>query len=144
MENISITKELRALNNLIRRHFESRGCRQKLERITGANGWIIGYLADHQDEDVYQKDLEKEFRVTRSTVSKILILMEQKGLIERHSVFHDARLKKIVLTDKAKELTAQMAQDAQDLEAILTENISKADLTRFCDCIRRMRENLEA
>lgn len=36
----------------------------KVHMITGSNGWILGYLADHENEEIYQKDIEEKFCVT--------------------------------------------------------------------------------
>ena len=101
MERIWIGFELRSLNNLIRRYFEFSSHRKEIETITGNNGWIIGYLAENADKDIYQKNVEEYFTIARSTASKVLNLMEQKGLIQRQAVAQDKRLKKIVLTEKA-------------------------------------------
>ncbi len=49
---------------------------------------------------MFQRDIEREFSITRSTVTNILQLMERKGYIERRSVPQDARLKQLVLTEE--------------------------------------------
>ena len=99
-----VGRELRVLDNLIKRFIDNQMNSTKINRITGSNGWIIGYLRDHSSRPVYQKDLEAEFNITRSTASKVVNLMEEKGLIRRESVPEDARLKKLTLTPKAVEL----------------------------------------
>ena len=68
MQNGNIGIELRYLNNLIRRYVDNKLHKKYIDSVTGTNGWIIGYIADHGD--VYQKDLETEFGITRSTASK--------------------------------------------------------------------------
>ena len=50
-------RELRVLDNLIKRFIDNQMNKVKINRITGSNGWIIGYLRDHEGEPVYQKDL---------------------------------------------------------------------------------------
>ena len=35
--------------------------------------------------DIYQKDIEAHFGITRATASKVITLMEKKGLIQRVS-----------------------------------------------------------
>ena len=46
-------------------------------------------------KDTFQKDIESEFSINRSTTSEMLKLMCKKGMIQRVPVAHDARLKKI-------------------------------------------------
>ena len=144
MEKIWIGKELHCLNHMIRRYFEFSSCRREVETITGNNGWIIKYLAENTDRDIYQRDIEDHFTIARSTASKVLRLMEQKGLIARQSVAHDARLKKIVLTEKAWELRGLMRQDAEQMEATLTRGFTEEELQWLSGVIERMKENISA
>ena len=91
MKDSKIGIELRGLNNMIKRYIDKHLNKKVVDQITGTNGWIITYLSHNLDRDVFQKDLEEEFGVTRSTASKVINLMVQKGLVERHSVPYDAR-----------------------------------------------------
>lgn len=142
MEKIWIGKELHTLNNMIRRYFEFSSHRKEVETITGNNGWIIKYLADNADKDIYQKDIESHFTIARSTASKVLQLMEQKDLIIRQPVAHDARLKKLVLTEKAWNIKGIMREDAERMEQILTEGFTEEELKSIYCAIQRMKENI--
>ncbi len=78
--------EVRTLNQVIGRLVNSY--QSKVDEKAGINrmqGWIIGYLYRHSEEAVFQKDLEAEFQMARSTASGILQAMEKKGLITRES-----------------------------------------------------------
>ncbi|MDN5299227.1 MAG: hypothetical protein PWP51_1780 [Clostridiales bacterium] len=134
--------ELRALNNLIRRYFAFSAHNEEIERVTGNNGWIIGYLANHSDREIFQKDIEEHFTIARSTASKVLSLMERKGLIERQAVEQDARLKKIVLTDKAWKIREVMTKDADAMEKTLMTGFSEAEIETLTSYIDRMKENI--
>ena len=57
--------ELRSLENLIMRKFVKTDRKEQIDSVTGTNGWIIGFLADNADKDIYQKDLEEQFTITR-------------------------------------------------------------------------------
>ena len=76
-----IGAELRRLSNLSCRYFERQAGKRQTEAITGTNGWIIGYIGRREErgEVVYQHDLESRFGITRSTASKVVSLMAQKG-----------------------------------------------------------------
>lgn len=124
------------------RKVENSPIKRQIESITGTNGWIIGFLAANADKEIYQKDLEKQFSITRSTASKVLILMEKKGLIERRGVPHDARLKKLVLTEKAWKISELMIDDATRMEQALTKGFTDEELEYFCSCIQRMKNNI--
>ena len=111
--------------------------------MTGTNGCIIGYLAENSGHDVFQKDIEKAFGITRSTASKVINLMEQKGLVERQSVSCDARLKKIVMTDKSKAVSHLMAENMALVEGILTDGFSPEEKEALYDYLKRMKQNLK-
>ena len=51
-----------------------------------SNGYIISYLCENEDKNIFQRDIEREFDLSRSTVSTILKELEKEGLIERKSV----------------------------------------------------------
>lgn len=134
---------LRSLNNLNMRYMINFGNKKKIDYITGTNGWIIGYLSEQRNQDIFQKDLEEEFNITRSTASKVVKLMVQKGLIEQQSVPYDARLKKLILTPKALELTALMKEDGKKMEAALTKGFTEEELDQLNQYLQRMITNMK-
>lgn len=142
MEKIRIGVELRALSNAIRRYFEFSSYGQEIQNATGNNKWILHYLAENHQNEVYQKDIETHFNIARSTVSKVLNLMEQKGLIQRQTVPHDARLKRIVLTEQAWKLRELMREDAEGMEKTLTKGFTEDELKVLYSYLKRMRENM--
>ena len=143
MKQKHIGKEVKQLANLITRHIENTTNFQQANRATGTNTWIIAFLARHKDEDVFQKDIEREFSVTRSTASKVIRLMEQKGLIERQSVSYDARLKKLILTPKAIELHRSIVSELKKLEHKLTRNLSVQEMNSFLEVIEKLKNNMK-
>jgi DNA-binding MarR family transcriptional regulator len=143
MREKSVGIQLRRLNNQIRRYMDCSASKKKVDSVTGTNGWIICYLANHRDTEIFQKDLEKRFGITRSTASKVLSLMERKGLIARQSVPYDARLKKIALTQKAIDINEMARRDAIQLEVRLTNGFTKAELNALADYLERMQNNLK-
>lgn len=144
MEKQSVGLELRSLNNLIRRYFEFSSHRKEIDTISGNNGWIIGFLAKNSGRDIFQKDLEEHFTITRSTASKVLSLMEQKDLIHRQAVAQDARLKKIVLTEKAEKVKELMSEDADRMEKVLVRGFSEEEKSILLSYLGRMKGNIAA
>ena len=98
-----IPAQVRRVNNLIFRKINQFRRENEVEDVTPMHEWILSYLFWHRDEPVYQRDIEREFSITRSTVTNILQLMERKGYITRQSVEQDARLKQLVLTEKGRQ-----------------------------------------
>ena len=98
-----IPAQLHRVDNLIFRRLNQFSRANGVEQTPPMHGWIIEYLYRHRDEPVFQRDIEREFSITRSTVTNILQLMERKGYITRRSVEQDARLKQLVLTEKGRQ-----------------------------------------
>ena len=89
---------LKQANNNMMRHFDQFARQYDL---TGNQMAVIDFITNHADQEVFQRDIEHEFEIQRSTTTVLLQRMEKKGLIERHTSSKDARQKAVVLTDKA-------------------------------------------
>lgn len=134
--------ELRVLSNLIMRQVENDTKQMNLDDLTATNGWILEYLMDQQGKEIFQKDFENAFGTTRSTISKVLMLMEQKGYITRESVTQDARLKRISLTPKAVEACKIMRGRMSVMEDKLTNGFRPEEKKLLLTYINRMKENM--
>ena len=114
--------------------------------ITGASGFVsshfIDYLYNNRNRDIFQKDIEREFSITRSTASKIIRLMEQKDLIEGRKIPEDARLKKLERTEKAKGYRDVMKSVMDVQEERMFKGFSDEEQKKFFEYIQRIRENL--
>ncbi len=145
MDNKVIGCEIRVLSNLIHRWVENSPNKKKIDRVTGSNAWIIDYIAAQNEKgtDVFQRDFEQQFGITRSTASKVVNLMVQKELIERQGVPGDARLKKLVLTAKAREVHQLMMEEFVMIERTLSSGFSEEELERFFDYLHRMQNNIK-
>ncbi|MBR4073427.1 MAG: MarR family transcriptional regulator [Clostridia bacterium] len=143
MKEREIGFQVRTLSNLIRRNFENFGSVREQQCLTGAHGWVIGYLYSNRHRDVYQRDFEAEFSIRRSTITKMLTLMEKNGLITRESVEDDARLKKIVLTKKASLMQKQVFEDISVLEKKMSKGIDPDELEIFFNTVNKIKANLE-
>lgn len=134
-----IPAQLRRVYNLIFRKINQFARANGVEQATPMHGWIIEYLYRHRDEPVFQRDIEREFSITRSTVTNILQLMERKGYIRRQSVPQDARLKQLVLTEEGvlfHEKTILSFHQTDDYVAGLLTEEENAELLRLLNKLR--------
>ena len=113
------------------------------EDLTMRQCWIIRFLYEHEEEEVYQRDIEAEFSIARSTATGILKLMEKKGYIRRVSVERDARLKKLELTALGVNMEEGTIRNINQMETLLRQGISDEELEVFFRVIRKMRSNIE-
>lgn len=111
--------------------------------ITGVQSRVIYYILVHcKDGPVFQRDIENAFGLSRSTATGILQLMERNGYIRRESVARDARLKKIVPTQKAETLRASLLETMRQMEFKLCLGISEKDLHCCTEVLQQMLQNL--
>ena len=134
--------EMKVVTNLMKRNIAQSSAFTHLEHMTGTQGWVIKYLFDHRDEAIFQRDLETEFSVRRSTITGIIQLMEKNGLIIRESVENDARLKKLVLTEKAIQLHHMVEETLEEFNQNLCDGITEEEKEVFFRVMDKMKDNL--
>lgn len=101
-------------------------------------------LFETMQRDLYQKDLEKEFKVRRSTASENLRLLEKKGYLYRECAKEDARLKKIIPTEKAVCLRGQLLKSIERTEERIRQGIPEEDLRVFFRVLKQISANLSS
>lgn len=138
---MNLYHEIKVLSHLLRREFSVSEEKARVESFTSSGGSIIGFLA-HSDGDVYQKDVEAHFSIRRSTASKMLTALEEKGIIERVSVDHDARLKKIMLTDLGWNMHNYVSGAIDRINANATEGIDEQELYSFYATLEKIKYNI--
>ena len=142
-ERNNIGLKVRMLSNLIKRDVEKGKSEMGLSLPKGINGWAISYFFDNSDKDIFQKDFEAEFSIRRSTASTILKTMEQNGFINRVSVESDARLKKIVLTEKAVNIHKAVLNNINKREERLKKGLTKQEIDAFLVIADKLIKNME-
>lgn len=138
METKSVAFALRELNNTVRRAMESAVAGEGIPHV---QAWIVGYLDEHKAEDVFLRDLEREFNLRRPTLCCILQRMEKAGLIERQSVEGDGRLKKLVLTPRSSAFATRMQSEFRRFEACLERGIGEEERAVFAAVLEKVRNN---
>lgn len=135
-----IGKEIREIQQLLHQKMEQFKAQTGIE-LTYIQSRVIKYVSSQQI--TFQKDIEKEFKIRRSTATQILQVLERDGFIERESVDQDARLKKIILTEKSAQLQGQIESNINAMEKLLRKDISEENLTAFFAVIDQIKKNIE-
>ena len=138
----TILYSLKMIDNLVRKLMDRHITADK-HGLTIMHTWIVGFLYNNPDRAVYQRDIEREFRVNRATVSGMISLMEQKGLIRRLSVSHDARLKKLELTQLGRELHEKQVRRFEALEGTMEDALTPEELRQLFVITDKLRHTLE-
>ena len=137
-EKREVGREILSLSNLLYRKIEY----DKKEYLYAFILGNIKYIKENPQKDIFPRDIVKRFCLTRSTVAGILQKMEQNGYIEMQSYPGDARLKKIVLTEKGDEASQLVIQHIQRMERLLVKDMTADDIDCLFQLTKKIRENL--
>ena len=138
-----IPAQIRRVDNLIFRRINQFARANGVEQATPMHGWIIEYLYRHREEPVFQRDIEQEFSITRSTVTNILQLMERKGYIRRQSVPQDARLKQLVLTEEGIHFHEKTMLSFRQTDDYVTGLLTEEENAELLRLLNKLREALK-
>ena len=138
-----IPAQIRRVDNLIFRRINQFARANGVEQATPMHGWIIEYLYRHRNTPVFQRDIEREFSITRSTVTNILQLMEKKGYIERRSVPRDARLKQLILTEQGVQFHEKTLLSFHQTEECVNALLSPEEQAELLRLLNKLRDGLQ-
>ena len=141
MQDYKVLYKIKTLEKLIVRNImnEEEICSMKTPTPTQVQ--IMEYILEHQNEEVYQKDLEDILNLRRATVSGVLQTMEKHGLLDRQIAKNDARVKKIILSKKAEQLFLEKKKQFEKIEKALVQDISEQELRTFSNVLNKMMMN---
>lgn len=134
---------IRMQNTAFTRRFMNDGMAGGLDEVTIMHGWIMGYLHKNEDKEIYQKTIESEFGICRSSVTSLVKLMEQKGYIRRENVPGDARLKKIILTPQGRVTAIRVKETLDNMELDILKGISQEEIQTYFAVSEKIKKNLE-
>lgn len=94
-----------------------------------------------QQVPVYQKDVEQEFDIRRSTATGVLQTMEKRLFIERRSCKEDNRFKTIILTKLGQQKVKENIVKLHNFDELLVQGISEDELDLFFRLMEKLSEN---
>ena len=141
----SFGREFKKITSLIRWNIDRSETFKSNPDLTNVTGWTIGFIFKRSESGIltYQKDIEKEFKISRSTASGLLNSMEEHGYIYREVSNVDSRLKMIYLTEGAIELHKKVLKTFLEIEEKLLIGFSEKEKNNLFDYLLRIECNLE-
>lgn len=103
---------------------------------------VIAYLSQHPDDIVTQKTLEDHMHLTNPTVTVLIHNMVKKELILREKIQNDGRKYRLLLTDKAKELSENACQALLSEECRFYQGFSEEDTKELFRLLDKLEKNL--
>ena len=141
MWNYELGRNVHMLSRLLKRNTDIEVTKYG---ITGVQSAMIGFIYEKsRKKDVFARDIEKAFDLRRASSAGLIQNMEKNGLIKREMVGNDARLKKIVLTEKALELRRKLDKSIKNMEKKMLEGLTKEEVEKYLELTKKMAKNLE-
>ena len=135
-KDVHIGKEVLVFSNRIKRRISEEASQYG---VTSIQSRILGFIHNNLDKrDIFQKDIEEEFDIRRSSVTSVLQLMEKNGYIKRVSVAEDGRLKKIVITEKGLEIDRKVHDYITKFEQSLRDELSEEEVDILISLIDKL------
>ena len=141
----NIGRKFKKITSLIRLNVGRSETFSSNPELTNVTGWTIGFICKRTEKgiDTFQKDIEKEFKISRSTASGLLNNMEEHGYIYREVSTIDSRLKLIHLTDKSVVLHNKVLETFDNIERTLLRGFSQKEREELFNYLLRVEANLE-
>lgn len=104
---------------------------------------IIQFLADNNDREIYQKDIEQHFSLTAPSVSNKLRDLQKKGLIDRVYSTIDTRLKQVIMTEKAHDIDKVMRAEVENFENHINRLLSEVEKEQLALIVDKLKREFE-
>ena len=132
LKDMHVGRLIQILSHSMRRHNPTEVIEN--DDLTTMQKHVLKFiLLETMHRDLYQKDVEEEFQVRKPTATGILKLMEKNGYIYRESARQDARLKRIVPTEKAENIRPAILKSIEENEEAMVRGIPKEDLQKITE-----------
>ncbi len=135
--------EIKRMDNLLKRRINVMVKKKGIDEITMMHSFIIHYIYDNRERDIYQKDIEKVFHMNRSTITNMVKYLEEQGYITRRQVPSDARLKKLGLTEKGERLHQIIGEAIHETEKKMQNALTTQEKEQFIRLSHKIRSQLE-
>lgn len=140
-EDTPLGFEIRTLSNQITRKINQMIADEE-ENLTAHQCWVLKFLIQNQEREVFQKDIESYFSIRRSTANHMLQLMEKNGYLDRIPVPEDARMKRLVCTEKGWQAYQRMEERLRRFGCMLETGIPEEELQRFRRMLQILNDNI--
>ncbi len=137
---IDIGKFVKIINNML----DSKANRDfRKWDLTCSQHAIIAYLFDHQSVETTQRDLEETFSLKNPTVTGLLNLLENKGMIQRVTNPKDRRSNIIKLTEKSLALEKQLTGSRKMAEDAILKGFTPDEKQQLESYMIRLMDNIQ-
>lgn len=142
MENHPI-KAIMDLSHLVRRATEQQMA--DLE-ISSVQSRVLGYLwwKTWKKEPAFQKELEAEFKIRRSSVCSVVQCLEKRGLLELQKRKYRCQTKRSwLLTDEGMKIQSEVINRLEQMESKMNGWLTPEERSWWIRCINKLETGLK-
>ena len=130
---------IKQINNVYEKDFNKM---LKNLGITSSQCAVLDYLFQSSEEEITQRDIEKQLCLKNPTVTGLLKRLEEKGFILSVPSTTDRRCKNIFLTEKAYDIQRKMEASRKKSDKMLTLGMSKREIEAFERALEKVLYNI--
>ena len=134
-ENIGIIRTLHNLDKVILKVINER---LGVLNVSHVQALILIFLSEHIGEEIFQKNLEKEFGLSNPTVTASVKSMEAKGLVRKVKSQKDGRYYILSLENKGMQLAPKCNTIYEEIESQLKELLTNEQLIVLNDIDKKI------
>ena len=129
-EDRKIGPEIHCTDLKLSRNLSAHVRKSGVDEVTMMHGWIIRYLYENREQDIFQKDIEQRFAVGRSTVTNLIQLMERR-IRKKRIGKTGCQVKKVILTEKGIASQESFEDIVEHIEEELSKEYQKKNFIFF-------------
>lgn len=106
--------------------------------LTASQYRVLKYLYMQPNETSRIVDIERECSITHPTALGLIDNLSKKGFVVKIANPEDARSKVISLTEKTKKMQEDLENVGDELENMLTKNLTKKEKQQLLSLLQKM------
>lgn len=111
--------------------------------LNSQQGRMISYIADHEDQGLIQKDLEKVFLRRGASITSMVQGLEKRGYVDRRISPNDERQKLLYVTQKGKDLIEEFECFFEEIEKSITASLTQEETKEFFRLLMKVDKNMD-
>ncbi|WP_338541855.1 MarR family winged helix-turn-helix transcriptional regulator [Paenibacillus tundrae] len=110
--------------------------------LNAQQGRIIGYIYEHQDNGLIQKNLAEAFNRRDATITSMLKGLEKNGYIERKIPSDNERQKNLYVLPKGEQVIHDVAEMFAKVEHEIVASLTEDEQATLMQLLTKVNQNL--
>lgn len=110
--------------------------------LNAQQGRMIGYISEHQDKGLIQKQVAEHFDRRDATITSMLKGLEKNGYIQRKIPSDNERQKNLYVLPKGNELIQDFARIFDQVENSIVDSLTAEEKQTLLKLLAKVNQNL--